>query len=299
MLGGSGQAVSAVVTCRDYQRIEQVYDTHVRRVVRRTRVQPGRHTVPVTMTLAVDCGGTGLKASVLDERGTLHAKPVRVPTPYPLPTATFLDTIAELAGSLPPADRATVGVPGMIRHGVVITTPHYVTESGPRSRAVAELVDQWTGFDARAAIAARLGVPTLVLNDAEVHGAGVVTGAGLELVLTLGTGLGCALFDGGLIAPHLELSQAPVRWGLSYDTYIGDKERKRLGPSFWSRRVRRVVEALRPVFVWDRLYLGGGNARVITPEVLASLGDDVVVVPNTAGIVGGVRAWELDAQRRR
>ena len=65
------------------------------------------------------------------------------------------------------------------------------------------------------------------------------------------------------------------------------------GPAFWSRRVRRVVEALRPVFVWDRLYLGGGNARVITPEVLATLGDDVVVVPNTAGIVGGVRAWTL------
>jgi len=142
------------------------------------------------------------------------------------------DTLAELAADLPPAARATVGVPGMIRHGVVITTPHYVTEAGPRSKPVAELVEQWTGFDARAAISERLGMPTLVLNDAEVHGAGVVTGAGLELVITLGTGLGCALFDGGRLAPHLELSQAPVRWGLSYDTYVGDKERKRLGPAF-------------------------------------------------------------------
>lgn len=245
------------------------------------------------MTLAVDCGGTGIKASVLDPAGTLHARPVRVPTPYPLPVARFLDTLAELAERLPRADRATVGVPGMIRHGVVITTPHYVTESGPRSRPVARLVEEWSGFDVRAALEQRLAVPTLVLNDAEVHGAGVVTGAGLELVLTLGTGLGCALFDGGRLAPHLELSQAPVRWGLSYDTYIGDKERRRLGPAFWSRRVRRVVDALRPVFVWDRLYIGGGNARVIRPEVVAELGDDVVIVPNTAGIVGGVRAWEL------
>jgi polyphosphate glucokinase len=250
------------------------------------------------MTLAVDCGGTGLKASVLDEAGTLHARPIRVPTPYPLSTDRFLDAVSGLAAELPRADRATVGIPGMIRHGVVIVTPHYVTESGPRSRPVADLVDQWTGYDARAAIEARLGLPTIVLNDAEVHGAGVVTGAGLELVLTLGTGLGCALFDGGVLAPHLELSQAPVRWGLSYDTYIGDRERRRLGPSFWSRRVRRVVEALRPVFVWDRLYLGGGNARVLTPEVLAALGDDVVIVPNTAGIVGGVRAWELGHGRR-
>ena len=257
----------------------------------------GRHTGAVTMTLAVDCGGTGLKASVLDEAGTLRAKPLRVPTPYPLPTSRFLEAVAGLADGLPVADRATVGLPGMIRHGVVITTPHYVTESGPRSRAVAHLVEEWTGFDAQAALRDRLGMPTIVLNDAEVHGAGVVTGAGLELVLTLGTGFGCALFDGGRLAPHLELSQAPVRWGLSYDTYIGDKERRRLGPSFWSRRVRRVVDALRPVFVWDRLYLGGGNARVITPEVLALLGDDVVIVPNTAGIVGGVRAWELDTTK--
>ncbi len=259
-----------------------------------TSSRPGvRHTDRVTMTLAVDCGGSGLKASVLDADGTLHAKPLRVPTPYPMPTARFLDAIADLAGQLPHADRATVGIPGMIRHGVVIVTPHYVTESGPRSKRLEHLVEEWTGFDARAALEDRLGMPTRVLNDAEVHGAGVVTGAGLELVLTLGTGLGCALFDGGRLAPHLELSQAPVRWGLSYDTYIGDKERKRLGPAFWSRRVRRVVEALRPVFVWDRLYLGGGNARVITPEVLATLGDDVVVVPNTAGIGGGVRAWTL------
>ncbi len=245
------------------------------------------------MTLAVDCGGTGIKASVLDEGGTLHAKPVRVPTPYPLPVTRFLDTVAEVAAGLPAYERATVGVPGMIRHGVVITTPHYVTESGPRSKPDPGLVEEWTGFDAQAALAQRLGVPTLVLNDAEVHAAGVVTGVGLELVLTLGTGLGCALFDGGRLAPHLELSQAPVRWGLSYDTYIGDKERKRLGPAFWSRRVRRVVDALRPVFVWDRLYLGGGNARVLSPEVIAALGDDVVVVPNSAGIVGGVRAWNL------
>ena len=256
-----------------------------------------RHTVPVTMTLAIDCGGTGLKASVLDDEGTLHAKPIRIATPYPLSTDRFLDALAGLAAELPVADRATVGIPGMIRHGVVIVTPHYVTEAGPRSKPIPELVEQWTGFDARAAIAARLGLPTLVLNDAEVHGAGVVTASGLELVLTLGTGLGCALFDGGRLAPHLELSQAPVRWGLSYDTYIGDKERKRLGPAFWSRRVRRVVEALRPVFVWDRLYLGGGNARVISPEVRAGLGDDVVIVPNTAGISGGARAWHLTTPR--
>ena len=103
----------------------------------------------------------------------------------------------------------------MLRHGVVVATPHYVTRSGPRSRVDPDLVAEWNGFDARSALAEAFGVPVLVLNDAEVHGAGVVAGTGCELVLTLGTGLGCALFDGGRLAPHLELSQAPVRWGTS------------------------------------------------------------------------------------
>ncbi|ASW56752.1 ROK family protein [Plantactinospora sp. KBS50] len=244
-------------------------------------------------TLSIDCGGGGIKSSVLDAAGTMRARPIRVPTPYPLPPALFVKTLVDLAGRLPGADRVTVGMPGMLRHGVVVATPHYVTRSGPRTRIDPGLVAEWSGFDARTALADAFGMPVLVLNDAEVHGAGLVAGTGLELVLTLGTGLGCAIFDGGRLAPHLELSQAPVRWGMSYDTYIGEHERRRLGDSFWSRRVRGVVEGLRPVFCWDRLYLGGGNSRLVRPEQLARMGDDVVVVPNDAGILGGVRAWAL------
>lgn len=247
----------------------------------------------MTTTLAIDCGGGGIKASVLDEAGTMRAHPVRVPTPYPLPPSLFVQTLSDLAGKLPTADRATVGMPGMVRHGVVVATPHYVTRNGPRTKVDPDLVAQWAGFDVRTALTDAFGLPTLVLNDAEVHGAGVVAGTGLELVFTLGTGLGCALFDGGILAPHLELSQAPVRWGMSYDTYVGEHERRRLGDAFWSRRIRAIVDGLRPVFMWDRLYIGGGNARRIRPEQLTRMGDDVVVVPNTAGIIGGVRAWSL------
>jgi polyphosphate glucokinase len=245
-------------------------------------------------TLAVDCGGGGLKASVLDAAGTLHAPAVRRPTPYPLPPERLLEEVAALAAALPPADRVTVGMPGMVRHGVVVATPHYVTRAGPRTRVLPELVTAWAGFDVERAVSRRLGLPAIVLNDAEVHGCGVVAGTGLEVVVTLGTGLGNAVFDGGRLAPHLELSQAPVRWGLTYDEYVGEHERLRLGDAHWSRRVRRVVDALAPVLVWDRLYLGGGNARRISPTTLERLGDTVVVVPNSAGIVGGVRAWSID-----
>ena len=248
-------------------------------------------------TLAVDCGGGGIKAAVLDSAGTLHAQPVRVETPYPLPPDRLVETIAVLAADLPAADRGTVGMPGMIRHGVVLSTPHYVTRAGPRTAVVPELVSAWAGRDIAADLAAALGYPVLVLNDAEVHGAGVVSGNGLELVLTLGTGLGSALFDGGVLAPHLELSHASVRRGVTYDAWLGEHERRRLGDRRWSRRVRRALEGLRPVFRWDRLYLGGGNARRVLPAALAAAGDDVVVVPNSAGIAGGVRAWSLAGVR--
>ncbi|MDR1824499.1 MAG: ROK family protein [Bifidobacteriaceae bacterium] len=244
-------------------------------------------------TLCVDCGGGGIKAGVLDAAGTLHGQPVRIPTPYPLTPARLVEAVGDLAASLPAAGRLTLGLPGMIRHGLVVWTPHYVNRGGPWTRQDPDLVQAWTGCDLQAALSASLGMPSLVVNDAELHGAGVVAGTGVELVLTFGTGLGTALFDGGRLAPHLEVSHAPIRRGVTFDEYIGERHRRTLGNPVWSRRVRRVVEALRPVFLWDRLYIGGGNSRLLTPTTLAQLTDEVVVVPNSAAIMGGARAWEL------
>lgn len=245
------------------------------------------------MTLSIDCGGLSIKASVLDQDGTMHAPAVAVPTPYPLSPARLIEVFQEIASQLPTFDRITVGFPGMVRHGVVVHTPHYINVKGPRTRLDPELYTAWTGLDFRSLVEKNFSRPTLMLNDAEVHGAGVVAGSGFEVVLTLGTGLGCAVFDGGKLAPHIELSHAPIRRSMNYDTWIGEHERRRLGDSFWSRRIRSMISDLRPVFHWDRLYLGGGNARRIKPNDLAALGDDVVIVPNAAGIVGGVRAWNL------
>ena len=244
-------------------------------------------------TLAVDCGGGGIKASVLDATGTLHAQPVRAATPYPLPPERLLAVIASLARQLPPAGRVTVGMPGMLRHGVVVATPHYITRAGPRTRVVPELLTAWSGFDMRQAVEEALGIPSLVLNDAEVHGCGLVTGVGLAMVITLGTGLGNAVFDSGILAPHAELSRGTVKWGLTYDEYLGEHERIRLGDAHWSHRVRAVVESFQPVYLWDRLYLGGGNARRISPTTVDRLGERVLVADNSAGILGGVRAWDM------
>jgi polyphosphate glucokinase len=127
------------------------------------------------LTLSIDCGGLYLKSAVLDDSGTMHAKPNRIPTPYPLSPTLFVETIAQISTELPDAYRATVGIPGMIRNGVVVVIPHYVNVNGPNTKVDPELQEQWSGFDAQSAISARLGIPTLVLNDAEVHGAGIIT----------------------------------------------------------------------------------------------------------------------------
>ena len=250
-------------------------------------------------TLSIDCGGLYLKSCVLDEQGTIHAKPNRISTPYPLSPQRFVETMKEIQGNLPAAQRATVGMPGMIRNGVVVAIPHYVNVSGPRTRLDPELKEQWYGFDVQSALTQELGVPTKVLNDAEVHGAGVVSGSGYEVVITLGTGLGFAVFHGGKVAPHFELSHATTRRNTTFDEWIGDHQRKILGNTFWSRRIRLMVEELRPVFLWDRLYIGGGNAHNILQRDIQLMGEDVVIVPNTAGVAGGVRAWQLERLDRQ
>lgn len=247
----------------------------------------------MTLTLSIDCGGGGIKVAVLDARGRQTAESVRVPTPYPLSTSRLRDLLVETAGEFPQADRATVGLPGMVRHGVVISTPHYVTTAGPSTAVAEHLVDEWWGFDAQRAVSAWLGLPTLVLNDAELHAAGAVVGDGVELVLTLGTGLGCAWTDNGTLAPHLELSAAKVVRDVTADDFVGELARREVGDQQWCERVEHLVGWLAPVFAWDRLYLGGGNAQRLPPERVAGWGDGVSLIANDAALVGGVRAWDL------
>lgn len=244
-------------------------------------------------TLAIDCGGSGIKGSVLDGDGDMIAKRVRVPTPYPLPPERFVEVLVRLAHRLPEFDRVTVGMPGMIRHGIVVATPHYPTVAGPYTQKDPELVERWRHWDAELHLSEAFGRPTRVLNDAEVQGAAVISREGLEVMFTLGTGLGCAVYDDGRLAPHLEMSHAPVRKRTTYDLFIGNHVLKEIGPERWSRRLLSVVDGLRPVFCWDRLFLGGGNARCIK----VFLGDDVTIVPNLAGILGGIKAWELELDR--
>lgn len=240
-------------------------------------------------TLSIDCGGSGIKGAVLDADGDLLTERIRHRVPYPLPPERFVAILQDIADASGPFDRATIGLPGMIRHGVVITTPHYPTVGGPHTQPDEQLVTAWHRLDLQTELQDRWQRPTLVLNDAQVQGAAVVSGEGLEVMFTLGTGLGCAVFDDGQLAPKIEISRAPVRKAVIYDQWIGAVARRRIGNAKWNRRVRKTIDGLRPVFVWDRLYLGGGE----TKKLVGQLPPDVTVVPNIMGIRGGARIWSL------
>ncbi|HEX7443884.1 MAG TPA: ROK family protein, partial [Acidimicrobiales bacterium] len=239
-------------------------------------------------TLAIDIGGTGLKASVLDAKGAMVADRVKIPTPYPLPPDKLVASLKKLIGPLPTAARASVGFPGMVRAGVVLSAPHFSTVSGPGSAVDHHLEQQWARFDLAGDLSREFGIPTKAANDADIQGAAVVTGDGLELVITLGTGFGTGLFYDGELLPHLEIAHQPFRKGETYDDQLGEATRKEIGETRWNKRVMKAIDNMRALTLFDHLYIGGGNSRRVLRHHLP---DDVTVVDNTAGILGGIRLW--------
>ena len=225
-------------------------------------------------TLAIDIGGSGSKATVLDPDGAMRSDRVRVPTPVGSAPEVVVATLVELVRPLPPYDRVAVGFPGMVRRGVVRTAPNLGHAA-------------WPGFPLAQALQHALGAPVRVANDADVQGLAVIRGNGVEMVVTLGTGFGTALYEDGRLCPHLEISHQPFRKGETYDEQVGNAARKRVGDAKWQRRVLRAIANLREMTHFDHLFVGGGNARRLT----GALPDDVTVVDNLAGLTGGARLW--------
>src|SRR5690606_11011821 len=146
----------------------------------------------------------------------------------------------------------------------------------------------WVGFNLERALESLLGKPARVANDADVQGMGVIAGRGVELVLTLGTGIGSALFTSGRLAPNLELGHHPFEKGKTYEERLGDEALKAKGADGWNRRLQRAIALLDYIFNYRTLYLGGGNAKKINFE----LPPNVQTVANIHGLLGGIRLWE-------
>jgi len=235
------------------------------------RTAPVRRRRPAarpTRTFAVDIGGTGVKAVVLNEAGDPISKRVRARTPSPAPPESVLRVVSRLSERLGEFDRVSIGFPGVIDRGVVKLAPN--------------LSKEWIDVNAAALFEARLRKPVRLANDADVQGFGVVAGKGVELVITLGTGVGSALFIDGRLVPNVEVGRRR----------LGDAGRRKAGSMRWHRRVVKFVRRLDEMFHFDRLYIGGGNAGHVD---ITKLPPNVRVVSNVNGLIGGVALWRDEA----
>src|SRR5579864_5338929 len=257
-------------------RTQPMAPTAALRYRRATEQRGQRPKMSDRRTLAVDIGGTGIKLAALDESGRIVGSPVRVPTPpKPVPPAELIRVVAGAAKPLGRFERVSVGFPGMVRGGKVFTAPNLGTEL-------------WAGFDLQGALAKQLKKPVRVITDADVQGYGAIKGRGVEMVLTLGTGAGTAIFTDGNAIPHLELAHHPLHGNKTYDEYIGNAALEAKGKKKWNKRVARAIAVLRTVVNFDHLYIGGGNAKKLD----FMLPDDVTIVPNSDGLTGGIRLWD-------
>src|SRR6185436_86163 len=149
----------------------------------------------------------------------------------------------------------------------VITAPHFGNK-------------EWHKFPLAKRLSDRLGKPARLLNDADVQGYGAIRGKGVEFVITLGTGVGTALFRDGELMPHMEFAQYPVRGKKTFNAYIGNAVLRDVGAKKWSQRVARTIDTFRTLLNFDTLYIGGGNARKLRIE----LPRDVRIVSNKTGL---------------
>ena len=228
-------------------------------------------------TLAIDIGGTGIKMLPIDAEGKALTERQRELTPQPATPKSVMGVIAKMVSKQHPFDRVSVGFPGVVQHGIVKTAPNLGSAA-------------WENFNLAHAIAEATDRPVRVFNDAELQGYGVIRGIGVEIVLTLGTGLGTALYVNGHLVPNLELGHHPLRKGKTYEELVGNAEMKRVGKKEWRKRVNFIIATLERIFNYDMLHIGGGNAK----KLKGPFADNVHLFLNVQGLAGGIRPWQDD-----
>jgi len=224
--------------------------------------------------LSIDIGGSHIKATILNKKGDLKMEYDKIPTPAPANPENVIKAINTLVKDFPAYDKISVGFPGYVKEGVVKTAPNLGT-------------DYWADVDLSKKLEKALGKPAKVVNDADMQGLGVVSGKGLEMVITLGTGFGTALLMNGHLLPHFELAHLPIKEDVTYDKYIGEKALEKEGKEKWNKRMKKVFQILKTVFNYDTLYIGGGNSD----ELTFKLDKNMKIVTNADGIKGGARLW--------
>ena len=215
-------------------------------------------------TLVVDVGGSGIKATLLNELGKAVSDRLRRDSPASGMPGAVMDIIVSLAKEFDGFDRVAVGFPGVVVNGIIKNAPN--------------LAREWQDFNMAEILQSRLKKPVRVANDADVQGFGVIAGTGVELVVTLGTGVGTSLFVDGRLVPNLEIGKDKLR----------NSALQRVGKKKWNKRLVKFIERLEEICHFTKLYIGGGNSKEVDVSLLPP---NVTIVSNLNGLIGGIALW--------
>jgi polyphosphate glucokinase len=242
----------------------------------------------VAHALGVDIGGTGIKAAPVDlDTGTLIAERVKLNTPHPAEPAAVASVVRELVMTFAWTGPAGITFPGVVADGMV--------------RTAANVDRAWIGTDARDLFATATGLKVGVINDADAAGLAEMkfgAGAGQKgtvLMLTLGTGIGSALFIDGILVPNTEFGHIEIR-GKEAEKRASEivREEHLLSWGKWAGRVDEYLEHMEMLLSPKMIIIGGGISRKSAKFLPLLTGLRATVVPaklhNDAGIVGAAMA---------
>lgn len=230
-----------------------------------------------SLTLAIDVGGSSIKAIILREDGTAASARSQIPTPHPATPDLIIAALLDVIATQGNYDRLAIGFPSVVESGI--------------TRGAINLHPDWDGFNLAAALQAKLDKPLLIANDADVQGYGAIAGLGVELAITLGTGFGSSLFLNGKLLPNLELGQHICLGKETYEDRLGQAALEVVGVETWNARLLEAIASLYKLFNYDKLYIGGGNSRLIVMD----LPSNVAIVSNDLGLIGGLALWRYSA----
>ena len=236
----------------------------------------------------IDIGGTGIKGAPVDvATGTLLAERKKIPTPHPATPDAVADVVREVARSFGWSGVTGATFPGVVTSGTV--------------RTAANVDKAWIDTNAAALFGTAVGGDVAVLNDADAAGVAEMTfGAGTGergtvLMLTFGTGIGSALFTGGLLVPNTEFGLIEIR-GKDSERRASERAKTERGWGWkdWTARVDEYLQHMEALLSPDLIIVGGGISKESGKWVPLLAGIRAKVVPaalhNDAGIVGAAMA---------
>lgn len=226
-------------------------------------------------TLAIDIGGSIIKMIIMDAKTKPLTPYLRMSTPRPATVAAIFKLLKQMIDHFHlPYDRVSAGFPGVVKQGIIKTAVN--------------MHPSWVNLHFQQKLAELTHHKVRVANDADVQGYGDIKGKGVELVITLGTGVGSALFLDGKLLPNLELGHHPFKDNATYEALLGKAALEKWGKRKWQAHLKAAITLWQKTFNCDQLYLGGGFAH----EIKFKLPTGVFLSDNINGVLGGIKLWE-------